>query len=176
VQRAIALARLDRHAEALVAMDKVDLSSLASIDTALRITMLYEQTWCLRETDRTDEAIGIYDRLLAEQHITISRQRRHWNCRSFTLRRAGASKRSLCSNRSPSRQPFRRVKLACASGHCFCWLHAILNSAGSRNARRQRHSSPANFPNPNQSHQRICWQENRCSGWAGMVRPLITFA
>jgi TolA-binding protein len=48
-------------------MDKVDLSSLASIDTALRITMLYEQTWCLRETDRTDEAIGIYDRLLAEQ-------------------------------------------------------------------------------------------------------------
>jgi TolA-binding protein len=67
VQRAIALARLDRHADALVAMDKVDTLSLASIDPALRITMLYEQAWCLRETDRTEGATRTYDRLLAEQ-------------------------------------------------------------------------------------------------------------
>lgn len=64
-QRFIALARLRRHADALQAMEAIDESSVQKLDADLRSTLLYERAWCLRELNRSDEAVRAYEQLLA---------------------------------------------------------------------------------------------------------------
>ncbi len=72
-QRAIALARQDRHADAVEAIDKIERAAgfsprgHATLDVSLRAALSYEKAWCLRELGRTDEAAKAYRTLLDEE-------------------------------------------------------------------------------------------------------------
>ncbi len=63
-QRAIALARQDRHADAVEAIEQVEQHSSSDLDPTLRAALTYEKAWCLRELDRTEDAAKAYRRLL----------------------------------------------------------------------------------------------------------------
>jgi len=63
-QRAIALARQDRHTDAVAAIEQVEQQSSSDLDPELRAALTYEKAWCLRELGRTDDAAKVYRRLL----------------------------------------------------------------------------------------------------------------
>ena len=65
-QRAIAVARQNRHADAIKAIDQVDRKRGSTLDASLRAALRYERAWCLRELGRLDEAAGVYRELLDE--------------------------------------------------------------------------------------------------------------
>lgn len=67
-QRAIALARQDRYADAVEAVISIEKDSFEKLDPSLRATLTYEKAWCLRELGRFDEAAEAYRRLLKEEH------------------------------------------------------------------------------------------------------------
>jgi TolA-binding protein len=53
---AIALARQDRHAEAVTAMEVLQRKDLSKLESMLRAALGYEKGWCLRALGRNDEA------------------------------------------------------------------------------------------------------------------------
>lgn len=65
-QAAIALARLDRHADAVKAIDRVLDASDGQLDEALRIGLKYERAWCLRQGGRADDAASQLKALVKE--------------------------------------------------------------------------------------------------------------
>lgn len=65
-RRAIALARQDRHADAVEAIGQIETGDRTSLDPALLATLRYEKAWCLRGLGRDDEAAKAYSELLAE--------------------------------------------------------------------------------------------------------------
>jgi len=66
-RRAIAIARQDRHADAVEAIVEVGRRDAAQLDPALRDAIHYEKAWCLRELERFDEAAVAYRDLLADK-------------------------------------------------------------------------------------------------------------
>jgi TolA-binding protein len=65
-QRAVAMARQDRHAEAVAAIAEIERASAASLEPSLRAALQYEKAWCLRELGRSEEAAAAYQVLLDE--------------------------------------------------------------------------------------------------------------
>lgn len=65
-QRGIALARLNRHGDALGAIDTALSESAGGLDDAMRATLLYEKAWCLRSLQRSTDAASAYEALLDE--------------------------------------------------------------------------------------------------------------
>lgn len=64
-QRAFALARLNKHEEALQAIDAAERSHAAGLDAAVKARLIYEKAWCLRETGKEAEAVTAYRALVA---------------------------------------------------------------------------------------------------------------
>ncbi len=64
--RAIALARQNKHEEAIQAIEKLERRLAGSLDPSLFGALRYEKAWCLRELGRADEAAIAYEALLAE--------------------------------------------------------------------------------------------------------------
>ncbi|HEY3245885.1 MAG TPA: tetratricopeptide repeat protein [Phycisphaerae bacterium] len=65
-QRAIALSRLNRPADALKAIKQVEEAG-GNLDDSLRSALRYEQAWCLRELGRGGEAAESYRQLLDDK-------------------------------------------------------------------------------------------------------------
>ena len=63
-QLVVALARQDRHADALAAAEQVEKNHKSNLPLAWQATVRYEQAWCLRQLGRTAEATGSYRALL----------------------------------------------------------------------------------------------------------------
>lgn len=63
-RRAIALARLNRPADAIKEMDALERDAAATLDPALLHTLRYEKAWCLRSSGREVDALPIYKSLL----------------------------------------------------------------------------------------------------------------
>ena len=55
-QLAIALARQDRHEEALAIIDRAEREHAAALDAGTRASLQYEMAWCLRKLGRTAES------------------------------------------------------------------------------------------------------------------------
>jgi TolA-binding protein len=68
-QLAIALARQNRHEDALKAIERVEQEFAGALDPSLRATVQYEKAWCLRESGREDAAADAYRKLLAQDSI-----------------------------------------------------------------------------------------------------------
>lgn len=65
---AIALARQDRHAEALAEINRLEASGeLPGLAPALREGVRYEKAWALRSLNKKDEAAAIYREMIAEE-------------------------------------------------------------------------------------------------------------
>lgn len=64
-QRAIALARQDRHKDAIRAIQQAE-RKLSDADATLRRNLQYEKAWCLRKLEKSAEAGEVYRALLAE--------------------------------------------------------------------------------------------------------------
>ncbi|NOT01906.1 MAG: tetratricopeptide repeat protein, partial [Phycisphaerales bacterium] len=67
-QRAIAVARQDRCAEAMELIGHIDRSAIESMGTELRDAIGYESAWCLRTMGRTEEAAKVYGELVTSGH------------------------------------------------------------------------------------------------------------
>lgn len=63
---AIALARQDRHQDALDLIGTMSRSARTSLDPELRSSLAYEKAWCLRALGRPDDAITAYGSLVQE--------------------------------------------------------------------------------------------------------------
>jgi TolA-binding protein len=57
---ALALARQDRHADALSVIAEFEENESREVDRALAAAIIYEKAWCLRALDRSDDAISAY--------------------------------------------------------------------------------------------------------------------
>jgi TolA-binding protein len=67
-QIAVALARQDRAADALQAIERLESRRIgADLDNATRAALQYEKAWCLRKVGRNDEASRAYGKLLDDQ-------------------------------------------------------------------------------------------------------------
>jgi len=66
---AIAVARQDRHADALEAIMRLEGDPSAILEPALRVTLCYEKAWCYRALERLDEAVLAYRQVLAEPPV-----------------------------------------------------------------------------------------------------------
>ncbi len=66
-RRAIALARQDRHADALEVITQIERRVAAKLDPSLRAAVGYEKAWCLRELGRTEDAAKVYRSLIDER-------------------------------------------------------------------------------------------------------------
>ncbi len=64
VQRAIALSRLDKHADAVAAIAAIHRAELEKLDDNVRSTVRYEMAWCLRQLGRPGEAAKAYGELI----------------------------------------------------------------------------------------------------------------
>lgn len=64
-QLAIAMARQDRHADALKTITSLQ-PHMPKLDTGLRRNVRHEQAWCLRKTNQTREAAEVYRGLLRD--------------------------------------------------------------------------------------------------------------
>jgi TolA-binding protein len=63
---AIAMAREDRPAEALAAIEQVEHDASIKLEPTLRVSLYYEKAWCLRGLGKLDEAAKAYRQVLAE--------------------------------------------------------------------------------------------------------------
>jgi len=63
---AIVIARQDRHAEAVAAIEQVEQDSSIKLEPALRVSLYYEKAWCLRGLGKLDEATTAYRQVIAE--------------------------------------------------------------------------------------------------------------
>ncbi len=72
-RRAIALARLNRTADAIKEIDAVE-SGSAKLDPALLATLRYEKAWCLRTSGRESDAVPIYKSLLDSPDAQLASQ------------------------------------------------------------------------------------------------------
>jgi len=66
---AIAVARQDRHADALAAIESLESDPSANIEPALRVAVNYEKAWCYRSLGKLDEAAKAYRQVLAEPPV-----------------------------------------------------------------------------------------------------------
>ncbi len=63
---AIAIARQDRAADAVAAIEQIERDASLKLDPALRVSLYYEKAWCLRGWGRLDEAAKAYRQVPAE--------------------------------------------------------------------------------------------------------------
>lgn len=73
-RRAIAMARLNRAADAIKEMDAIERDGAATLDPALLHTLRYEKAWCLRTSGRESDALPIYKSLLDSPDRRLSTQ------------------------------------------------------------------------------------------------------
>lgn len=63
---ALAIARQDRPAEAVAAIDRVEHDASIKLEPTLRVSLYYEKAWCLKGLGKLDEAATAYRQVLAE--------------------------------------------------------------------------------------------------------------
>lgn len=66
---AIAVARQDRHADALAEIERLEGDSTAKIESTLSESLYYEKAWCFRALGKLDDAAKAYRQVLAEAPV-----------------------------------------------------------------------------------------------------------
>lgn len=66
-QSAIAIARQERHADAVEAVDRAVARHRSRLDGATRASLFYEKAWCLRHLDKPEQAVAAYREVMSAE-------------------------------------------------------------------------------------------------------------